>query len=102
MYKVDASDRAEVDLDRIIDYIAQKLLAPKAASDLLDEIYACYDNLEKNPYIYEECRDPKLQREGYRRAIIKNYIMIYKVYEEKKTVIAHGFFYGRRDYATLI
>ena len=50
MYKVDVSDRAEEDLDRVI----------------------------------------------------KNYIMIYKVYEDKKTVIAYGFFYGGRDYVTLM
>ncbi|MCL1820659.1 MAG: type II toxin-antitoxin system RelE/ParE family toxin [Oscillospiraceae bacterium] len=102
MYKVDVSDRAETDLDRIIEYITVKLSAPKAASDLLDKVYDCYSNLEKNPYVYETCRDSRLKSEGYRRAVINNYIMIYKVYEDTKDVIVHDFFYGGQDYTTLI
>ncbi|MCL2080877.1 MAG: type II toxin-antitoxin system RelE/ParE family toxin [Oscillospiraceae bacterium] len=102
MYRVDASGRAEKDLDKIIEYIIVKLSAPQAASDLLDKIYACYDSLEKNPYIYEECRDLRLKSEGYRRAVINNYILVYKIYENTKQVVAHGFFYGGQNYTTLI
>jgi len=94
MYRLDVSDPAEDDLDRIIAYIAEKLEAPKAASDFADEVYGRFDHLENNPYIFEECRDPKLKAEGYRRAVIKNYILLYKVYEDEKLVIAHRFFYG--------
>jgi len=102
MYSVDVSDSAEQDLDLIIAYIAQQLAAPKAASDLLDAVYECYDYLESNPYLYEQCRDPKLYSEGYRRAVIKNYILVYKVYEDSKTVVVHRFFYGGQDYTNLI
>jgi addiction module RelE/StbE family toxin len=102
MYRVDASDRAEEDLERIVEYISQKLSAPQAASNFLDEVYLCYDNLEENPYMYEECRDARLKIEGYRRAVINNYIMVYKVYKDNKSVIIHGFFHGRQDYAMLI
>ena len=102
MYKLDVSDLAEQDLDRIVAYIAEKLLAPKAASDFVDAVFDCYDNLENNPYIYEQCRDLKLKNEGYRRAVIKNYIFIFKIHEESKTVVGHRFFYGGQDYADLI
>ena len=102
MYRLDISDPAEEDLDRIIAYIAEKLQAPKAASDFADEVFDCYDHLENNPYIFEECRDPKLKADGYRRAVIKNYILLYKVYEDENLVIAHRFFYGGQDYANLI
>ena len=102
MYKVTVSSRAEEDLDGIIGYIAEKLSSPAAASALLDKVYECYDNLEKNPYIYEECRNPVLKREGYRRVVVNNYIMIYKIYENAKAVVAHGFFYGGQDYTALI
>ena len=102
MYSVDASYRAEKDFDKIIEYISQSLSAPQAASDFADEVYSCYDRLEKNPYIYEECRDPGLKKEGYRRAVINNYVMIYKIHESTKTVDIHAFFYGRQDYVSLI
>ena len=102
MYRLDVSDHAEQDLDRIIAYIAEKLAAPIAASDFADAVYDCYDNLENNPYIYERCRDAKLKKEGYRRAVIKNYVLVYTVNEETKTVVVHRFFYGRQDYINLI
>lgn len=102
MYNVDVSDSAEQDLDRIIAYIAEKLAAPKAATDFVDAVYDCYDRLEENPYLFEQCRDPKLQKEGYRRAVIQNYIFLYKINEKSNMVIVHRFFYGRQDYINLI
>jgi len=101
MYNVDISDRAEYELDKILSYIADDLDAPQAASNFVDEVYRCYDRLEDNPYIFEECRDPRLQREGYRKAVIKNYVMIYKIYEHN-LVIIHHFFYEGQDYAKLV
>ena len=73
-----------------------------AAADFADAVYNCYDNLEMNPFMYEQCRDAKLKKEGYRRAVIKNYVLVFKVDEEAKTVIVHRFFYGRQDYVNLI
>jgi len=102
MYRVDATVRAEQDLDRIVAYIAEKLVSPKAAAGFVDAVYDCYDHLENNPYMYEKCRDLKLQKEEYRRAIVKNYVLVYKVVEKTKTVIVHRFFYGRQDYTSLI
>jgi len=55
MYSLDVSDLAEQDFERIVAYIAEKLSAPKAASDFVDAVFDCYDNLEINPYIYEQC-----------------------------------------------
>jgi len=102
MYNVDVSDHAEQDLIRIITYIVEKLGAPVAATDFADAVHDCYDKLESNPYIYEKCRDEKLKREGYRRAVINNYILVYKIIEEDKTVMVHRFFYGRQDYVNVI
>jgi len=102
MYKVAVSDSAEQDLSQIIAYIAETLAAPRAASDFADAVFDCYERLERNPYMYEQCRDPRLQKENYRRAVIKNYILIYKVSEEMKIVVIHRFFYGRQDYVNVI
>jgi len=102
MYKVDVSIRAEQDLDRIVSYIAVKLAAPIAAADFIDAVYDCYSHLEINPYLYEQCRDLKLQNEGYRRAVIKNFVLLYKIDEKTKAVVIHRFFYGRQDYVSLI
>jgi len=102
MYSVCISPCAERDLENIVSYIADKLAAPKAASDFVDAVYDCYDNLESSPYLYEACHDPMLQKEGYRRATIKNYVLVYNVDENSRAVMVHRFFYGRQDYVNLI
>jgi len=102
MYRLEITDHAEQDFDRIIVYITEKLVAPKAASDFADAVYDCYDILESNPFMYEKCRDTKLSKEGYRRAVIKNYVLVYRINEEAKVVVAHRFFYGRQNYVDLI
>ena len=52
--------------------------------------------------MFEACSDPYLKALGYRKAGIKNYIMIYKVHEHSKTVSIMRFFHGRQDYEKLI
>ena len=102
MYSVQVSELANQDLDKIISYIAVQLANPSAASRLLGEIEKCYTFLESNPEIYEICTDSSLAKENYRKAVIKNYVLIYKIVESEKTVIVLRFFYGARNYARLI
>ena len=101
MYSVDISDRADYELDKILAYISEDLAAHQAAVSFVDEVYTCYSKLEENPYIYEACRDPRLNRKGYRRAVIKNYVMLYRIYNHE-LVIVHHFFYSGQDYAKLV
>ena len=102
MYKLNISDLAKSDLDEIVDYIAEKLMNPKAATDFLDELEKCYSYLETNPYIYAICSEAELKIKGYRKAGIKKYLMVFQIDEETKTVIILRFFYGTRNYIDLL
>jgi plasmid stabilization system protein ParE len=102
MYKLIVTELAHRDLDNIASYIAVQLANPAAASDFLDEVDRCYGYLERNPMMYSKCGDSRLGKEGYRKAVIKNYILVYKVDEIGKTVIVLRFFYGAMDYSKLI
>ena len=98
VYKVIASVQADADLDRLIDYLLQTLQNPVAAKNLLSGVEACYDHLSQMPYMYEQCRSPRLMARGYRKAVIHDYIMIYRVDDEENTVYVLRFFHGRQDY----
>ena len=102
MYKLLVTEAAEEDLDEIISYIVNELASPKAASDFADAVQTCYDRVVQNPASFEASRDPLLSKEGYRRAVVKNYIMLYKVFHERAEIVVYRFFYGRRDYSNLI
>ena len=101
-YRIEITPPASNDLDEIVTYIARELENPIAAGSFLDEVDACYENLESMPFMYGECRDPQLRALKYRRAVIRNYVMVYRVDENIKTVYVMRFFYGARDYERLI
>lgn len=101
-YKLVVSKPAEKDLADILQYISKDLSAPKAASDFLDEVLKCYDNVSANPLMYALCDNDRLKNKKYRKAIIKNYIMFYRVDETSDTVYIMRFIYGRRDYINLL
>lgn len=102
MYRLVVSELAHGDLDNIFSYIAIQLANPIATTNFLDEVEKCYGYLKSNPLMYERCHDVRLEKEGYRKATIKNYVLVYKVDEEAKAVIIHRFFYGAQDYVKLI
>ena len=102
MYKLIITELAHQDLDNIVSYIVVRLANPAAASSFLDEINKCYEYLRNNPIMYSKCYDSRLEKEGYRKAVIKNYIMVYKVDEDTKMVSILRFFYGAQDYGKMI
>ena len=54
------------------------------------------------PLLFEQCRDRRLKELGYRRAVIKHYVMVYRVAEMEKNVYILRFFYGAREYEKMI
>jgi len=102
MYSLLVSELADKDLDSIVSYIAVQLANPIAATNLLDEIEKCYAYLKSNPFIYERCHDAYLDKKGYRKVTIKNYVLVYMIDEANRTVVIHRFFYGAQDYVKLI
>jgi len=96
-YKLIVSELANSDLDGIVDYIINELRSPVAAAGLLDDIERCYEHLRKNPLMYEKCTDTRLEKDGYRKAVIKNYLLIYRFEDEIKAVKVARFFYAGRN-----
>lgn len=101
-YKLLITKPAENDLKDILDYISKELSSPIAAKDFLDAVFLCYERLEDNPFIYSICDSDRLKNKSYRKAVIKNYVLIYRVDENNKTVYIMRLIYGRRDYFNLL
>lgn len=101
-YRIVKTDSFQRDLDAAVAYIALSLENKGAALSLLDATEKVYDNLECMPLMYEACRDPYLHELGFRKAIVHNYVIIYKVDEEQETVYILRLFHGRQDYVNLL
>ena len=102
MYNLEITELAQDDLTGIVDYIAVQLANPIAAGSFLDEVAQCYGHLKNNPFIYPKSKDSRLAKEGYRKALIKNYILMFKVFEDTHKVMLYRIFYSARDYEKLL
>ena len=101
-YKIVLSADAHHDIDETIEYFINNLKNNIAAKNLLTEIEKAYNNISENPFKYSVCNDEKLRLKSYRKLIINNYIMIYRVDKTAKTVYIIRFVYVRRDYTELL
>jgi toxin ParE1/3/4 len=102
MFKLLITELAHQDLDDIVSYISVQLGNVGAAARLLDDLDQCYSHLRENPQMFELCRDHHLAASGYRKVPINNYVLIYKVDNNKSTVTILRIFYGGRDYPNII
>lgn len=96
-YEVILTDVAKEELEKIYEYISEKLVEKPAADRLMEKIEKNILRLEQNPYSCEEIYT-KPHSEVYRKLIIDNYIALYKVYDECKKVVIYRIVYGKMDY----
>jgi len=88
------------DLDSITDYITYTLEAPKAASNLLDELEKSIKDLKMFPLAHRLYRPIKPILTEYRVLTVKNYLVFYVVLE--KTIEIHRIIYKKRNLSQLL
>jgi len=101
-YRVDVSEPAENDLRDIVRYIASQLSAPISAlhmMELLEEaMVGLSDMRQRCPLVADE----RLSQMGYRKLIVKNYVVFFSVDEKNKVVDVERILYGRRDWLRIL
>lgn len=78
--------RAFRDLDDVFAYIALEKLSPENAKGQTDRIKKKLKTLEMFPQAHQERMEGRYAGKNYRQLIIDNYIAIYRIDEETKTV----------------
>lgn len=101
MYNLVVTSKAYQDIDEALNYITNILNNKKAATELVGEIIECQRILKENPFAYSKCIDKNLEERGYRRAVVKNYILLFKIEEQKRVAILR-FFHGTRNYQRML
>lgn len=101
-YRVKFTAIAEYDLDQIFQYINTQLSAPDAAISLMDEIEVQVKRLCDFPYTGSTISDEVLAAKGYRKLIVKNYIIFYLVGEDEKQVVIMRVLYGARRHEKIL
>ena len=96
-FRVKFSEQAAQDLTDIIEYISDTLYSPGAAERFYNEVAKRLDKIGENPFIYPLSRNKKLSAEGYRVAVIGNYLLFYVVNEANTIAYIIRIVYGKRD-----
>ena len=91
------TQRAEVDLDEIVSYIAVELANPQAASDFIDKLQDSIEEARSFPESGSLVQNDFLQMENVRKKLVGNYIMYYLPDMDEKIIYILRIAYGKRN-----
>ena len=97
-YEIIVSEKAKHEIDDIYRYISKSLMAEKAAENLVNKIERSILQLEAMPKLGSRLEIYKLKKYTYRKLIINNYIVLYRIDEERNIVYIARVVYGGRNY----
>lgn len=97
-YDIQILPEAESDIRKTFDYIAKKLLNQTAADNLMLEIYNAVDTVAHFPYSMPILKNKRVTTKEYRRIMINNYALIYKINESAKEILIMAMFYAPSNY----
>ena len=101
-YRVDVSEPAENDLRDIVRYIASQLSATISALHMMELLEEAMVGLSDMPQRCPLVADERLSQMGYRKLIVKNYVVFFSVDEKNKVVDVERILYGRRDWLRIL
>lgn len=78
--------KAVKDIDDIYAYIAKVKLAPGNAKGQTDRIWEAIRKLELFPESHQDRLEGYYAGKGYKQMVVDNYLVIFKIDEDKKTV----------------
>jgi len=96
LFEVEFTDECIEEMTEIYEYISNNLKEDNAAKRLMREVTDKVLDLANAPELYMKIgKVDRLKRE-YHRIVVKNYIVLYTIDFEKRTVFISHMIYGRR------
>lgn len=101
-YRVDVSESAENALMEIVRYIKSQFSAPISALSMIELFEEAMAGLADMPQRHPFIADERLAQLGYRKLLLKNYVVFYTIDEGNKVVDIERILYGRRDWMRIL
>ena len=96
-YSVKLTPHAIVRIQETIAYISKVLLVPETARAWSDYLQQEIVGLSTMPARFSAVDEDPWRSRGYRKMLVKNFIVYYYIDDENKTVWVTAVVYGRRD-----
>ena len=97
-YEIVISDTCLEEIEENYYYIEKILKAEQAANRLIEKIIETIQGLKNSPKVYAKIEKTDRAGRDYRRIVIDNYVIIYTIIEEDKTILISHMYYGGRNY----
>lgn len=91
------TEKADADLDDVVQYIAVELANPKVASDFVDKLQSAIEEARSFPESGSLVINEYLPDTEVRKKLVENYILYYLPDSEQKTIFVLRIVYGRRN-----
>ena len=97
-YNVIVTERAEMQLDQILNHVLYRFQNKQAAKAILADVKKTYERLEMVAGSIGLCEDSYLAEKGYHKIAMEkhSYILLYQI--EGKDVYVNGIFHMLEDY----
>ena len=102
MYELAYLPIARQDMVEIVRYISWELQNPSAAERLATELIEAGEGLSRFPYANPVYLPVRPLKHEYRKLPVRNYLMFYRVDEEKKLVTIMRVIYAKRNYGGML
>lgn len=97
-YTVYISPQAYRDIDLIYDYIREEFSAKNTAFNMVELFEEAMISLEELPQRGAERKVGQYSYQGYRQIFVKNYTIVYRIDEDKKSVIVITVRYSHSEF----
>ena len=101
-YRLIITDSATNDLDSIYSYIKEELLNDTASIQLVTEIENSILRLKSFPESCSYVNDDRLKKQGYRKLLVKNYIVLYTIDSLNNIVTITRIMYSKQNYIDIL
>ena len=97
-FEVEFTDECIEEMIEIYEYISNNLKEDNAAKRLMIEVSNRVLDLAYSPELYMKIGKVDTLKREYHRMVVKNYIVLYTIDYEKRTVFVSRMIYGKRNY----
>lgn len=97
-YRILISSLAEQDLREIVTYISSQLDAPITALKMMELFKNKISSLSNLPERYPLVADERLARMGYRKLVVKKYLVFFSIIKDEKIIHMERILYAKRNW----
>ena len=101
LFEVEFTNECAKEMNEIYKYISNQLKEDNVAKRLIREVTDKVLDLADSPELYMKIGKVDKLKNEYHRMVVKNYVVLYTIDFERKTVFVSHMIYGRRNYLDL-